>query len=113
MAKNYVLANKPAEFSVRVFEVAQEDIAFIPSSSIVLDLQRKSRLSFILVVLMFTNQTRSQMLKRLSVHLFAGRAENSFLQFLSCAVTAIWSLLSLQPLHSRSYHRLELELEPT
>ena len=53
------------------------------------------------------------MLKRLSVHLFAGRAENSFLQFLSCAVTAIWSLLSLQPLHSRSYHRLELELEPT
>ena len=67
MAKNYVLAKKPAEFSVRVlaeakgsaFEVAQEDIAFIPSSSIVLDLRRKSRLSFILVVLIFTNQTRS------------------------------------------------------
>ena len=41
VAKNYVLAKKPAEFSVRVFaeasrsafEVAQEDIAFIPSSS--------------------------------------------------------------------------------
>ena len=59
VAKNYVLAKKPAEFSVRVFEVAQEDIAFIPSSSIVLDLRRKSRLSFILVVLIFTNQTRS------------------------------------------------------
>ena len=41
------------------------------------------------------------------------QAESSVLQFLSCAVTAIWSLLSLQPLHSRSYHRLELELEPT
>ena len=67
MVKNYVLAKKPAEFSVRVlaeasrsaFEVAQEDIAFIPSSSVVLDLRRKSRLSFILVVLIFTNQTRS------------------------------------------------------
>merc|ERR1719220_2543305 len=63
-------ASIPAEFSVRVFaearrsafEVAQEDIAFIPSSSACL------------------------------------QAENSVLQFFSCAVTAFWSSLSLQPL---------------
>ena len=33
------------------------------------------------------------------------QAENSALQFFSCAVTAFWSSLSLQPLHSRSYHQ--------
>ena len=64
------------------------------------------------MVLIFTNQTRSEMLKRLSIHLFAGRELClAVLELRSHRLLVVAQLAA--PAQQKLSTGLELELEPT